>query len=139
MLTSSPVFTKWGIAQTQMLDARPFRYCLIHAAQDRADPRIGQAYWHRVHQSPGVRLCPDHLVFLESFTGAELYSRDRFVAAEEVIPCALPVARSVTPSDPADALLVWSPGQLANSCPARRRVSSRTPSKIAIAPSSNSE
>jgi hypothetical protein len=30
--------------------------------------KVGQTYRHRVHQIPGIEVCPDHAVFLESGT-----------------------------------------------------------------------
>jgi len=40
------------------------RFCPDCAQQDRN--RYGERYWHRVHQLPGVVVCPDHGVFLEN-------------------------------------------------------------------------
>jgi hypothetical protein len=108
MLTSvGGVHAKLGLAQSGMPDARPFRYCPIHPAEDRANPLIGRAYWRRLHQTPGVRVCPEHLVFLEQCTGSEMYARDRFVPAEEVIPDWLPDARPLNPSDATDSALLF--------------------------------
>ncbi len=45
--------------------ARPFflRYCPLCLIHDRAV--IGEAYWHRTHQLPGVLVCPVHAIWLE--------------------------------------------------------------------------
>jgi hypothetical protein len=40
------------------------RYCLYCAEEDKNE--FGETYWHRLHQLPGVLVCPDHLCFLEN-------------------------------------------------------------------------
>lgn len=40
------------------------RLCPLCVADDRS--QFGEAYWHRVHQFPGVEVCPHHKVFLIS-------------------------------------------------------------------------
>jgi len=39
------------------------RFCPACAERDRK--RLGETYWRRIHQLPGVEVCPDHLTFLE--------------------------------------------------------------------------
>jgi hypothetical protein len=39
------------------------RFCSACVKEDRS--RFGCTYWHRVHQLPGVDVCPDHAVFLQ--------------------------------------------------------------------------
>lgn len=41
------------------------RYC-PHCIQED-DEKYGEPYWHRVHQAPGVFVCPEHKVFLEEY------------------------------------------------------------------------
>jgi Tn7-like transposition protein D/TniQ len=61
------------------------RFCPICAEQDRE--RFGETYWHRVHQLPGVEVCPDHLTFLENSSLSVLYRRYEalYVPAEQTI------------------------------------------------------
>ncbi|MBY0246359.1 MAG: TnsD family transposase [Nitrospiraceae bacterium] len=40
------------------------RYCPVCAAHERRE--LGEAYWHRLHQIPGVEVCAVHEVWLES-------------------------------------------------------------------------
>lgn len=42
------------------------RYCPVCIKTDRAE--VGEAYWHRLHQAPGVEICPVHATFLENST-----------------------------------------------------------------------
>lgn len=39
------------------------RFCPSCVEQDRTD--FDETYWHRVHQLPGVEVCPHHATFLE--------------------------------------------------------------------------
>lgn len=62
-----------------------YRYCPACVEADRG--LFGETYWHRLHQAPGVVVCPVHNVFLEQ---SDLYTRTRpnretFVTAEEVV------------------------------------------------------
>ena len=41
-----------------------FRFCPACVKEDRS--RFDCTYWHRVHQLPGVDVCPDHAIFLEN-------------------------------------------------------------------------
>jgi hypothetical protein len=42
------------------------RFCPTCAVEDRK--RVGEPYWHRIHQISGVMMCPLHAVFLEDST-----------------------------------------------------------------------
>jgi hypothetical protein len=39
------------------------RFCPCCVEQDRSN--FGETYWHRIHQVPGVEVCPHHVTFLE--------------------------------------------------------------------------
>jgi hypothetical protein len=39
------------------------RFCSICIAEDKR--QYGECYWHRLHQVPGVKVCPKHYVFLD--------------------------------------------------------------------------
>src|SRR5579859_3736271 len=61
------------------------RYCPECVVQDRA--QWGECYWHRSHQLPGVQVCSDHDVFLESSGIAVRHQARRlaYVSAEEAL------------------------------------------------------
>src|SRR4030095_7232407 len=61
------------------------RYCPACVAEDRW--QYGEAYWHRLHQVPGVIVCPHHAAWLES---SSLYvfhrgQHRRFLKAEQLL------------------------------------------------------
>ena len=63
------------------------RYCPVCVADDRGSSDRC-CYWHRLHQVPGVEVCPRHEMFLEN---SIVRARNRvnsalYVAAERVIP-----------------------------------------------------
>jgi len=43
-----------------------FRFCPLCVAGDKKD--FGEPYWHRLHQVPGVLVCPVHQILLEEST-----------------------------------------------------------------------
>ncbi len=87
MIAPAPGVVRLGAYERAHSIARPahLRYCPLCARDDR---RIfGEAYWHRVHQVPGVYVCPVHGVTIESSVVAIGSGplRQRFVTAEEAI------------------------------------------------------
>lgn len=64
------------------------RHCPECIEDDRE--RFGEAYWHRVHQASGVKLCPSHGVTLEPSGVHAIYRADReeFATLEELLPSA---------------------------------------------------
>lgn len=52
-----------GLQAGQLKMPTYLRFCPSCVEQDRAN--FGETYWHRVHQIPGVEVCPHHAVFLE--------------------------------------------------------------------------
>lgn len=58
-----PVHMLLGVFGNRSNSVRFLRYCPCCSADDQA--RVGETFWHRVHQVPGVEVCPDHRVFLE--------------------------------------------------------------------------
>ncbi|HEX7955916.1 MAG TPA: TniQ family protein, partial [Pyrinomonadaceae bacterium] len=82
---------------TSEIKVEVFRYCPACVEDDRK--AFGETYWHRLHQAPGVVVCPVHKVFLES---SSIQTRDRpnpeaFVTAESAVGVA--TARSVDEGD----------------------------------------
>lgn len=47
-----------GIYQSSSMDARRLRYCPQCFSEDIAT--YGEPYWHRLHQIPGIAVCPRH-------------------------------------------------------------------------------
>src|SRR5579859_3866525 len=57
-----------GIGASDILFPRQYRFCPACVAADRDE--FGETYWHRIHQVPGVLVCPSHAVFLEDAPAA---------------------------------------------------------------------
>jgi Tn7-like transposition protein D/TniQ len=55
-----------GLTSTSVPSPLWIRYCPLCVKQDRVN--YGEAYWHRLHQVPGVEICPEHTTFLENST-----------------------------------------------------------------------
>jgi len=74
-----------GIGSRGLLSPLWLRYCPICVVEERT--RLGECYWHRLHQAPGVEICSKHCVFLENSTvRARSSLRDfGFLAAEKSI------------------------------------------------------
>lgn len=91
------IHARLGIAADRFSQPTSLRFCPTCVVTDRLKYR--EAYWHRVHQLPGIEVCPDHAVFLES--GAAPWSGRRnsnaFVSAERSIKEPLP--RRIDTSD----------------------------------------
>jgi hypothetical protein len=73
------------------------RYCPQCAVEERKT--YGECYWHRLHQAPGVEVCPRHACFLEDSSGR---ARNRvnvawYVPAERAVLSLVP--RRVDPAD----------------------------------------
>jgi hypothetical protein len=56
--------TLLGINSSRIQNIRFLRYCSTCFAEDRNNHAIGEAYWHRSHQLPGVFVCHLHGEFL---------------------------------------------------------------------------
>jgi hypothetical protein len=52
-----------GLSADRLKMPTHLRFCPSCVGQDRVN--FGETYWHRVHQIPGVEVCPHHAVFLE--------------------------------------------------------------------------
>lgn len=53
-------YDRGTISQIRMVTT--LRYCALCCQEDR--DQVGEYYWHRSHQIPGVQVCPIHQVFL---------------------------------------------------------------------------
>lgn len=61
--SSSAVHTRSGIMASRIPLPSRLRYCPICKVED--ERRFRETYWRRLHQIPGVEVCPTHGVFLE--------------------------------------------------------------------------
>ena len=69
------------------------RFCPLCAEGDLK--QFGECYWHRIHQVPGVEICPTHLIWLEPSrvrvrtrrNGYEFTSAERAISAKAPRPC----------------------------------------------------
>ncbi|HEY2975971.1 MAG TPA: TnsD family Tn7-like transposition protein, partial [Pyrinomonadaceae bacterium] len=57
------IHSRLGINAGRLRVPSKLRFCPDCVSADRNAYR--EAYWHRVHQLPGIEVCPDHAVFLE--------------------------------------------------------------------------
>ncbi len=58
------LFNAAKIARTHTEDSRKFfRFCSLCLEEDTQ--KYGEAYWHRIHQTPGVLVCPIHATALQ--------------------------------------------------------------------------
>lgn len=52
-----------GYKHANLPKSQWLRYCPRCVQEDRE--RWGECYWHRIHQVPGVEVCPDHAVWIQ--------------------------------------------------------------------------
>ena len=74
-----------GIIGSDTLPPQWLRYCPQCVEQDRTS--FGECYWHRLHQAPGVEICPIHKAFLENSTvqARNSFATNEFVSAERAL------------------------------------------------------
>lgn len=79
------IHTRAGIKASRISYPAKLRFCAACAAYDRR--QFGETYWHRVHQVPGVLVCPTHTEFLQdSSVFTQPHSRFDFISAESTVP-----------------------------------------------------
>lgn len=89
------VYKRSGVMAGRVPLPERFRFCPACKAEDEhrctaipkaeGEERPGETYWRRLHQLPGVFVCPKHEVFLEQSSARIKYARnqsDFFTAAE---------------------------------------------------------
>lgn len=93
-----------GIAPTIIRRPNWLRFCPLCAQED--DLKFGEPYWHRLHQLPGVEVCPIHHVFLEcSKAPARNHSNcSEYFSAQQAILLTTP--RRLDLSDPNQKVLL---------------------------------
>lgn len=82
---SLAVHRRSGVMASRIPTPQWLRFCPLCVVQDRR--QVGEAYWHRQHQIPGILACSNHLVFLENVPICRDASRNliEFVSAEDAI------------------------------------------------------
>ncbi len=80
------------------------RFCPLCVNEDRN--RFGECYWHRIHQIPGVEVCPIHQAFLGKIDSSNLYCnfQSDFLSAEKMTNSLTPIM--VDPSNFCQAILL---------------------------------
>lgn len=75
-----------GIIGNTVRSPDHLRFCPLCAVKDKE--QFGERYWHRLHQVPGVEVCPTHAVFLEKSSACAKTQGhpSEFVTAEQAIP-----------------------------------------------------
>jgi len=79
------IYAHVGLLSSPIQRPTSLRYCSLCVEEDRE--RFGECYWHRIHQVPGVEVCPVHEVTLEAsgVRARKNRTRHEFVAAERAI------------------------------------------------------
>jgi len=91
---ASTMHMQLGLSKRTIPAPEDLRYCPICVVEDRE--RYGEAYWHRLHQVPGLFLCPLHASTLMSsnISRMKIGRSKGFVTAETALLA--PMLRSVT-------------------------------------------
>ena len=82
------------------------RFCPTCVAEDRC--QFGEAYWHRVHQAPGVEVCPRHAVFVSASALVVRGTRasQHYYSVEALLTgTPVPMGDPIEPTDPTHRLL----------------------------------
>ena len=84
--TNGPgIYMRVGLMASIVSSPRFLQYCPECVREDLM--HVGEIYWHRHHQIPGVLVCHVHKVWLEqsSVLAFDRKTRHQFIAAEEVL------------------------------------------------------
>lgn len=97
MITGSgtALSSRMGMMTSHIPRYRWLRYCPECVKRDR--DQFGETYWHRLHQAPGVEVCPAHALFLEDSTAARQPGSGVFLSAESVIHFVRPRLATISP------------------------------------------
>lgn len=100
----SAIHMRAGIMAGRVPLPNRLRYCPSCQSEDHKLFR--ETYWHRLHQLPGVEVCPSHAVFLERSEARARHTSNpfRFLSAERF--AGLRPARRVDLTDPSHAVLL---------------------------------
>jgi hypothetical protein len=93
-----------GIMASRVALPRWLRFCPLCVQDDRK--QFGKCYWHRIHQVPGVEVCPLHHVHLQnsSVPAQNRSTRYEFLSAEQAIQ-GIPLHNPL-PLSPDDGILL---------------------------------
>lgn len=81
--TGGTIHTQTGIMASAIKENRYFKFCPKCSMEDKA--KYGELYWHRLHQVPGVLICPLHKqILLDSSVPIRGQNKHEFYAALEV-------------------------------------------------------
>jgi hypothetical protein len=99
----SAIHMRSGVMAGPIPQPKWLRFCPLCVADDAK--RFRETYWHRLHQLPGVEVCPVHAVFLEN-NGARRESQNpyQFQLAEKFTQAS--VAQALNKSDPDHIVLL---------------------------------
>ncbi|BAY26831.1 Tn7-like transposition protein D [Calothrix sp. NIES-2100] len=100
----SKIHTRLGIVAGFIEMPSYLRFCPVCMEKDQK--QFGECYWHRLHQLPGVEVCPTHGIFLEE-SNVLTHNRKRiseFVSLEQKIQAVSP--RPVDPSNNTHTVLL---------------------------------
>ncbi|UZQ84762.1 TnsD family transposase [Thermoclostridium stercorarium] len=76
------VYSRTGIMASSVTLNQYFKFCPVCAKEEKL--QYGELYWHRVHQIPGVLVCPKHYVPLyNSQVPVRGYNKHEYKAAGE--------------------------------------------------------
>jgi len=84
-----------GILTSHIPPYSRLRFCPECVKCDRE--RFGETYWHRLHQAPGVEVCPVHTIFLENSTVVRQSGKKSFFSAESVVQAFQPRSAAYDP------------------------------------------
>lgn len=93
--SSAPIHTKLGLFQNLASQPKKLRFCPQCFSSELSS--LGYGYWHRIHQTPGVFICPiHHCHLLESSVPYNSYGTNYYYAAEPSVlfPASFPSALS---------------------------------------------
>lgn len=80
--TWGDIHTRAGIMASSILAPNRLRFCPVCLREDQE--RYGEAYWHRLHQTPGVVVCHVHSTFLQDSDAATRgANKHEFIPADE--------------------------------------------------------
>jgi hypothetical protein len=99
------IHSRVGTIFTAKMRLEFLRYCPACVAEDRR--QYGEAYWHRLHQTPGVIVCYHHAAWLEPSSLYVLHrgQHRRFLRAEQLVRD-VPV-RLLKPDEPDHQAHLW--------------------------------
>jgi hypothetical protein len=76
------IYSRTGIMASSITLNQYFKFCPVCAKEDKL--QYGELYWHRVHQIPGVLICPKHHVPLyDSNVPVRGYNKHEYKAVGE--------------------------------------------------------